>query len=144
MKAKMLGLLALVMPVAAMAQSAGITAEERAQAEANIQNAGRYLAQTMRDPTSATFRNVFLYKRVNAKPGHQVTVCGEVNARNGYGGLTGFQQFMLSGDRVYVGNAVGLDVAYLCHNNNPAIDTRDYAPEIRASFNAALKGAAGQ
>lgn len=144
MMAKMLGLLALVMPVAVMAQSAGITAEERAQAEANIQAAGRYLAQTMRDPASATFRNVFLYKRVNAKPGHQVTVCGEVNARNGYGGLTGFQQFMVSGDRVYVGSAVGLDVAYLCRNNNPAVDTRDYSPEIRASFNAALAGAAGQ
>lgn len=144
MKAKMFSLLALVMPVAAMAQSAGITPEERAQAEANIQNAGRYLAQTMRDPASATFRNVFLYKRVNAKPGHQVTVCGEVNARNGYGGLTGFQQFMLSGERVYVGNMLSFDVAYLCRNNNPAIDTRDYAAEIRASFNAALIGVAGQ
>lgn len=144
MKAMMLGLVALVMPVAAMAQSAGITAEERAQAEANIQNAGRYLAQTMRDPASATFRNVFLYKRVNAKPGHQVTVCGEVNARNGYGGLTGFQQFMVSGERVYVGSAVGFDVAYLCQNNNPAIDTRDYSPMIRASFNAALEGSTGK
>lgn len=144
MKAKMLGLLALVVPVAAMAQSAGVTAEERTQAEANIQKAGRYLAQTMRDPASATFRDVFLYKRVTAKPGMQVTVCGEVNARNGYGGLTGFQQFMVSGERVYVGNAVGFDVAYLCRNNNPAIDTRDYSPEIRASFNAALKDAAGQ
>jgi len=144
MKAKMLGLLALVMPVAVMAQSAGITADERVQAEASIQNAGRYLAQTMRDPASATFRNIFLYKRVSAKPGHQVTVCGEVNARNGYGGLTGFQQFMVSGDQVYVGSAVGLDVAYLCRNNNPAVDTRDYSPEIRAAFNAALAGAAGQ
>jgi len=143
MKAKMLGLLAFVMPVAGMAQSAGIAAEERAQAEASIQTAGRYLAQTMRDPSSATFRNVFLYKRISAKPGHQVTVCGEVNARNGYGGLTGFQQFMLSGDRVYVGSAVGLNVAYLCQNNNPAVDTRDYSPELRASFNAALKGATG-
>jgi hypothetical protein len=140
----MLGLLALVMPVAAIAQPAGITTEERGQAEVSIQNAGRYLAQTMRDPASATFRNVFLYKRINAKPGHKVTVCGEVNARNGYGGLTGFQQFMVSGDRVYVGSAVGLDVAYLCRNNNPAVDTRDYAPDIRASFNAALAGAAGQ
>lgn len=144
MKAKMLGLLALLMPVAAMAQSAGITAEERAQAEASIQKAGGYLAQTMRDPASAAFRNVFLYKRVNAKPGHQVTVCGELNARNGYGGLTGFQQFMVSGERVYVGNSLGFDVAYLCGNNNPAVDTRDYSPEIRSAFNAALKGATGQ
>ena len=144
MTAKMFGLLALVMPVAAMAQSAGVTAEERTQAEANIQRAGRYLAETMRDPASATFRNVFLYKRISAKPGHQVTVCGEVNARNGYGGLNGFQQFMVSGERVYVGKMLSFDVAYLCRNNNPAIDTRDYAAEIRASFNAALIGVAGQ
>jgi len=64
--------------------------------------------------------------------------------RNGYGGLTGFQQFMLSGERVYVTSAVGFEVANLCRNNNPVIDTRDYSPEIRESFNAALDGAAGQ
>lgn len=144
MKAKMLGLLALLVPVEVMAQSAGITPEERVQAEARIQKAGQYLAQTMRDPASATFRNVFLYKRVNAKAGHQVTVCGEVNARNGYGGLTGFQQFMLSGETVYVSKMLSFDVAYLCQNNNPAIDTRDYASELRSSFNAALAGAAGK
>jgi hypothetical protein len=144
MQAKMLGLLALLMPVEVMAQSAGITPEERVVAEASIQKAGEYLAQTMRDPASATFRNVFLYKRVNAKPGHQVTVCGEVNARNGYGGLTGFQQFMTSGDNVYINRMLSFDVAYLCRNNNPAIDGRDYSPELRAAFNAALAGAAGQ
>lgn len=144
MKVKMLGVLALLVPVGAMAQSADITPEERVQAEARIEKAGQYLAQTMRDPASASFRNVFLYKRVNAKPGHQVTVCGEVNARNGYGGLTGFQQFMLSGESVYVGKMLSFDVAYLCQNNNPAIDTRDYASELRASFNAALAGASGK
>ena len=144
MKARILGLLALLVPAGAMAQSAGITPEERTRAEADIRKAGQYLAQTLRDPASATFRNIFLYKRVNAKPGMQVTVCGEVNARNGYGGLTGFQQFMISGDRVNVGSTLGFDVAYLCQNNNPAIDTRDYATEMRASFNAALEGVAGK
>jgi hypothetical protein len=144
MMLKIMGLLALLAPTGAMAQSVGITPEERAQAETGMQKAGQYLARTMRDPGSATFRNVFLYKRINAKPGRQVTVCGEVNARNGYGGLTGFQQFMVSGDSVYVGKMLSFDVAYLCQNNNPAVDTRDYAAEIRASFNAALPGAAGK
>lgn len=73
----------------------------------------------MRDPASATFRNGFLYKRVNAKPENQETVWGEVNARNGYGGLTGFQQFMLSGESVYVGKMLSFDVAYLCQNITP-------------------------
>ncbi|SKB95917.1 hypothetical protein [Sphingopyxis flava] len=144
MKLVILGLMALLVPVEAPAQSAGITPEERAQAEASIQRAGQYLAQTMRDPSSASFRNVFLYKRVNAKPGMQVTVCGEVNARNGYGGLTGYQMFMISGERVYVGTSLGFQVSYLCQNNNPAIDTHDYSSELRASFDAALIGAAGK
>jgi hypothetical protein len=144
MKVRILCCIALVTATQGVAQSAEITPEERAQAEIKIQNAGRYLAQTMRDPASASFRNVYLYKRVSAKPGSQVTVCGEVNGRNGYGGLTGFQQFLLSGDSVYVGKMLRFDVSHLCQNNNPVVDGRDYSPEIRAAFNSALATAGGQ
>lgn len=46
---------------------------------------------------------------------------------------------MVLGDqRVDVGRVAGFDVAYLCFNNNPIIDTRDYAPEMRAAYEAAL------
>ncbi len=43
----------------------------------------------LRDPGSAEFRDVVVVR----KPG-SIAVCGEVNARNGFGGYTGFTQFM--------------------------------------------------
>jgi hypothetical protein len=48
--------------------------------------------QKVRDPDSATFRNVFF----SDKSGAPVT-CGEVNSRNGFGGYTGFQRFVGAG-----------------------------------------------
>jgi hypothetical protein len=47
------------------------------------------IRQSLRDPSSAQFRNVFTLLGSN-------TVCGEVNARNAFGGLTGFQPFVVT------------------------------------------------
>ncbi|MNS23535.1 hypothetical protein D3C72_553530 [compost metagenome] len=49
---------------------------------------GAVLAK-LRDPSSALFRNV---RRIRHENG-TTTFCGEVNARNGYGGMAGFQRF---------------------------------------------------
>lgn len=48
------------------------------------------------DPNSAQFREV------NDFGNH---VCGEVNARNSFGGYTGFQPFYVKGDEVLIGQA---------------------------------------
>lgn len=62
--------------------------------DANLQYAAEQSVRAqLRDPESAQFRNV----RVIRKPG-STAVCGEVNARNGFGGYTGYQHFMSSGD----------------------------------------------
>jgi hypothetical protein len=47
----------------------------------------RIVRQHLRDPDSARFRNVF------SSQGFAAT-CGEVNARNGFGGYTGFSKFV--------------------------------------------------
>lgn len=47
----------------------------------------------LRDPESAMFRN----EQVGRKDGQAVVICGEVNARNGFGGMTGYQRFMSNG-----------------------------------------------
>lgn len=123
----------------ALSQANAFSPAERADGEAKIQSGAKSLATTVRDPSSASFRNVFLQKRVN-KNGTHVTVCGEVNARNGYGGLAGFQPFILVGDKVYVGTALGsISVGEMCRNNNPAVDTRDYTTEMKDAFSAALR-----
>ncbi len=47
----------------------------------------------LRDPGSADFRNSRFYSG-----GPVPVVCGEVNSKNGFGGYTGFQRFIASGD----------------------------------------------
>lgn len=47
----------------------------------------------LRDPGSADFRNSRFYSG-----GPAPVVCGEVNAKNAFGGYTGFQRFIASGD----------------------------------------------
>lgn len=43
----------------------------------------------LRDPASAQFRNVRRIQHANGT----TMFCGEVNARNGYGGMAGFKRF---------------------------------------------------
>ena len=49
----------------------------------------------LRDPSSARFRNVGYYSG-----GESSAVCGEVNAKNGFGGYTGFERFVALGDKL--------------------------------------------
>jgi len=51
----------------------------------------------MKDPESARFRNVFVSHSLGGP-----LVCGEVNAKNSFGGYTGFQRFVSGGDQQVV------------------------------------------
>lgn len=48
----------------------------------------------MRDPGSVRFRN----NRFKIFQGGTPMVCGEINATNGFGGPTGYQRFIASGE----------------------------------------------
>ena len=54
--------------------------------------AERRVREMLRDPESATFHG----ERVSSKLGTPV-VCGTVNAKNGFGGMTGDQRFISGG-----------------------------------------------
>lgn len=56
-----------------------------------IEAAKQTLANTLKDPLSAQFRNVRLVDYAGGK-----VVCGEVNAKNSYGGYVGFKRFVAS------------------------------------------------
>lgn len=49
----------------------------------------------LRDPESAEFENVRFFSG-----GKAPAVCGEVNAKNGFGGYTGSQRFIASGEEI--------------------------------------------
>ena len=52
------------------------------------------MADELRDPDSAQFRNVVDGKSING----QETVCGEVNGKNGFGAYVGYRKFIYYSD----------------------------------------------
>jgi hypothetical protein len=93
-KTIMVGLvLASIASATAASEGRHLTPQER-------EAVGRSLASQLRDPGSAVFK---FTKTVNGR------VCGLVNARNGYGGFTGFLPFHVNVRResktsIYVGS----------------------------------------
>lgn len=49
----------------------------------------------LKDPESATFRDVYL-NEAKTKTGLETFLCGQMNARNGFGALSGFSRFVMS------------------------------------------------
>ena len=61
------------------------------------------ILEQLKDPGSAQFRRVFIARHDNG----ELTLCGEVNAKNGYGGYDGFRPFISSlGAMVYMGDQI--------------------------------------
>ena len=78
-------------------------------AESHAQIKARYmkvLKDHLRDPASAMFRNIQLRRNKNG----DIVLCGEANAKNGFGGYTGFQPFIIgTNDDKSLGVFVGSD-----------------------------------
>lgn len=94
---------ALLLPVLALAAAA--CAAEPAPTPKEIKqavNVGKgNMRASLKDPESAQFRNLFLASHtLTTDSGKNIGVlmlCGEVNAKNGYGGYGGFRPFAASG-----------------------------------------------
>ena len=70
------------------------------QSAHEVKLAEERVAAVLRDPSSAQFRNA----RVVRQKSGESAVCGEVNAKNGFGGYTGFTGFVVFGDLVTLEN----------------------------------------
>ncbi|VVT18715.1 conserved exported hypothetical protein [Sphingomonas sp. EC-HK361] len=136
-----LGLVALALSATASAQSPTFTPAQRAEGERDVAKAGKMLADKVRDTDGAKFRNVFIQKTTGKDGTEYVQLCGEINARNGYGGMSGFHKFMLIGDQVLIGGAGQIvNADDICGNGRGIVDTRDYTPELRKAFDANAGG----
>lgn len=60
--------------------------------EARAEEARNAVKAILKDPESAQFRNLYT-KSIGGKLVGSVVVCGEVNAKNSYGGYIGFTRF---------------------------------------------------
>lgn len=58
--------------------------------DAMIRDAEKAMTAKLRDPDSAQYRNMAVRRTSSG----QLHVCGEVNAKNGYGGYAGFERFI--------------------------------------------------
>jgi len=65
-----------------------------------IELARRDVSAAMRDPSSAAFRDL---SAVKTPSGRGVIVCGEVTGKNGFGGFTGFREFIWAPGSVILG-----------------------------------------
>lgn len=52
------------------------------------------IRKRLRDPDSAEFSDLMVFPRIE---GRSAIICGYVNSRNGFGGLTGRQRFIVGG-----------------------------------------------
>lgn len=68
--------------------------EDPTQQQLWIARTQRAVKDKMRDPGSVRFRNTSFHVLRGETP----MVCGEVNARNGFGGASGYQRFIASGE----------------------------------------------
>ncbi len=106
-----------------------------------VRKAGAKLADTLRDTESARFREVRLRKTVGKDGQENVMLCGQINSKNGFGGMSGFHSFMLLGDKIWVGGPGQIiNADEICFNGPGAYSERDYTPELRASFAARSDG----
>lgn len=63
---------------------------------AMVAKAKSAVSQDFKDPESARFRNLGIYKSTTGKGG--VSVCGEVNAKNAFGAYVGYRRFVANDD----------------------------------------------
>lgn len=68
----------------------------RAEVAKLVSDAKGAVGKKLKDPASAHFQGLFLSEEQRESEGKMVSiyyVCGEVNAKNGYGGYVGYRRF---------------------------------------------------
>ena len=81
--------------LALMAVSASAEYDTSVSDKQIIDDAKGMVSASLKDPDSATFKNVKVYRVKNKNTGNVnvSAVCGEVNAKNSYGGYVGYSNF---------------------------------------------------
>ncbi|MBC3937188.1 hypothetical protein H8K47_17660 [Undibacterium sp. CY7W] len=89
----------------------GCSPSEAELEEAKISELKEFVSSSLKGPKSSQFRNVRLNRGV---------LCGEMNAKNGFGAYVGFKKFFAVGERFAYVDGLGLVAG-----NAPASDIND-------------------
>ena len=97
-----------------------------------VDAASQALLDSLKDPASARYRDVFLRTTMGRDGLPHITVCGQVNSKNSMGGYTGWQVFAYTGGAVglLVGRGSVVDAAVVCDPSRGHWDTTDYAEAV--------------
>lgn len=71
-----------------------------------VNEAKDYVVNSLKDPGSANFREVKIFQ-VEHIGGIDTFVCGEVNAKNSYGGYVGFKTFIIWENNMKISGGIG-------------------------------------
>ncbi len=116
------------------------SAAQIAQGRAQMREIAEEMAETLKDPPSARFRNVSIIKTIGDGGKETISVCGELNAKNSYGGYTGYVPFTIFSNRVFIDDFIaGVKVGDLCVGTNTARSPQDFTAEMRQLFTVALR-----
>ena len=85
---------------AAASRRAAAEAAHKREKETAISSAAADVRRLLRDADSAQFGRQHLYTNVNARLG--ITICGYVNAKNGFGGYTGDKGYIVVDRRAQI------------------------------------------
>lgn len=80
--------------------AAGVVLALAGCADPIVKKAQEEVAAELSDPASAQFRQVRVIKQV----GGTEAVCGEINAKNAYGGYVGFKDFAYHDGEIFLGD----------------------------------------
>lgn len=87
-------LLKITLPIV-LASTVALAAPPKAKVDPLGAEAETAMSQTLKDPSSAQFRNVRVLRGVPNLKGEPIdVVCGEVNGKNSYGGYIGFSPWI--------------------------------------------------
>jgi hypothetical protein len=70
---------------------------KRKWAEVSRLYAQHQISAVLKDPDSAQFRNITIEDSPTYNPDYPGLACGQVNARNSFGGYTGYKYFIVAG-----------------------------------------------
>lgn len=88
----------------AIAAATCTIAQTKAEIAGFVPQAKSYLTQGFKDPNAAQFRGLYV-----TKAGPALILCGEVNAKNGFGAYVGFRRFYAALDDKQIEGATDPD-----------------------------------
>lgn len=120
----------LAVALALVVSDLALAMDNSAQYNKLLLDAHTHITKDLKDPDSAIFRSEYIQK-TPSKNESMYFVCGEINAKNSYGGYVGYAPYyyyVVNSD-VKAGirneeNAIGFDIFYkvVCKNTSPSVE----------------------